>query len=293
MIARCTPRAVWSVLVAAFCAALIQRTGVLLGYWKQSYNPNTPFALLMVVAYAVSLVLCLNIAADHRSSPAMRNAWFLFAGSSALSILRHLTQAAVASGLFPGLGREASYIPVQVPMALALILLFAGLLSMWGAFSALRLGFHPKRIDIAAVMLMLLMLPPILIRNAERLPAFVSGWAVALPFAGALFLPACGGIAVLLHRTAIQMRGGRTALALRVLIWYPGLRLAAMLASVDPFLRAIPALSVVAYAVYQTAPLVFTLALAYRWQITVKASAALEAEAVTWRELYPMETPVA
>ena len=121
MIARCTPRAVWSVLVAAFCAALIQRTGVLLGYWKQSYNPNTPFALLMVVAYAVSLVLCLNIAADHRSSPAMRNAWFLFAGSSALSILRHLTQAAVASGLFPGLGREASYIPVQVPMALALI----------------------------------------------------------------------------------------------------------------------------------------------------------------------------
>ena len=292
MLSRITPRAVWFVLVASFCTALVQRGGVLLGYWTQAYNPNTPFALMMAAAYVVALAFCVQIARDHVKSPAMRFAWMLFAGSSAMSIVRHLTQALVASMLIPGFGREASYIPIQLPMALALVLLFAGLLSMWSAFKAVGLGFHPRRIDILVVTLMLLILPPILIRNAERLPAFVSGWMVLLPFAGAILLPACGAIAVLLHRMAVEMRGGETARALLFLIWYPGLRLAAMMATVEPFLTAVPVVSVLTYAVYQTAPLVFTLGLAYRWRIAVKASAALEAESETWSDLYPIATSI-
>ncbi len=292
MLSRITPRAVWFVLVVAFCTALAQRSGVLLGYWTQAYNPNTPFALMMAAAYVVAFAFCVEIARDHKNSPAMHFAWMLFAGSSAMSIVRHVTQALVASLLIPGFGREASYVPIQLPMALALVLLFAGLLSMWSAFLAVGLGFHARRIDIVVVTLMLLMLPPVLIRNAERLPAFVSGWMASLPFAGAVLLPACGAIAVLLHRTAVQMRGGETARALLYLIWYPGLRLAAMLATVEPYLKAVPVVSVVTYAVYQTAPLVFTLGLAYRWRIAVKASAALEAESDTWSALYPIPTSI-
>ena len=292
MLARITPRAVWFLLTAVFCAAVAQRSGVFLGYWKQTYNPNTPFALMMVAAYVIALAFCVQIARDHRNSPAMHFAWMLFAASSAMSIVRHVTQALVASMLIPGFGREASYIPIQLPMALALVLLFAGLLWMWSACAAVGLSFHARRIDIVGVTLMLLMLPPVLIRNVERMPAFVSGWMVMLPFAGAILLPACGAIAVLLHRTAVQMRGGETARALLFLIWYPGLRLAAMLATVEPFLRAMPVVSVLTYAVYQTAPLVFTLGLAYRWQIAVKASVALEAESETWSELYPVETSI-
>jgi hypothetical protein len=77
------------------------------------------------------------------------------------------------------------------------------------------------------------------------------------------------------------------------LIWFPGVRLVAMLGSVDPFLRSIPLVSVATYAIYQTAPLIFTLALAYRWQIAVKAAAALNADSLAWNELYPIQAPVA
>ncbi len=276
-------------MTAVFSLALVQRTGVVLGYWQQQYNPNTPFALFLAFSYAISLALCLKIAGDHKGSPAMQFAWLLFAGSAAMSILRHLFQAAVASLWFPSFDRQASYIPIQLPMAIALVLLFAGLLSMWTAFSALRLGFHARRSDLVLVTAMLLMLPPILVGNTDRIPAFVSGWVMILPFAGAILLPACGGMAVLIRRIQIQMGGGDMARVLQFLIWYPGVRLIAMLASVNPYLRGIAPLSIVVYALYQTAPLLFTLALAYRWQITVKASAAIASEKAEWRELYPAE----
>lgn len=294
MIFRCvTPGILRAFTGAVLVAALLQRAGVLLGYWTQNYNPNTPFALLQTAVYCWSFLLCLKIAGDHKGSKGMRTAWFLFAGSAALSVLRHGIQAVVASELFPNFDQAASYVPIQAPMALALTLLFAGLLAMWGSLSSLGLGFQPRRSDIAVMVAMLLMLPPILIRNAAAMPLYVSGWVTLLPHAGAILLPACGAIAVLLHRAALEMRGGETARALRCLIWYPGIRLIAMLLSVDPRLKAIPELSLPAYALYQVAPLIFALALAYRWQMSVRAVEALQAESSRWAEIYPFESTAA
>jgi hypothetical protein len=198
----------------------------------------------------------------------------------------------MATGWFPDFRGQASYLPTQVPMAIALVLLFVGLLCMWNAFSALGLGFHAKRVDLAIVTLMLLMLPPILFRDPEGVPKFVTGWLTILPFAGAVLLPACAGIALFLRRTAMQMRGGETARFLLCLICYPAMRLFAMLVTIDPHVNAIQPLSVFRYAVFHTAPLVFTLALAYRWQITAKAVAAMQAERDTWNKYYPVESSV-
>ena len=284
-----TPRIGWALAITVFVSALLQRTGVVLGYWQQQYNPNVPFALLLAGAYILSLRLCIKIASDHRSSPAMQFAWLLFAGSSAMSIVRHTMQAFVASLAIPGFDRQASYLPIQLPMAISLVLLFAGLLAMWTGLSSLRLGFHARRSDLVLVTLMLLMLPPVLVGNAERLPVFVTGWVRILPLAGAILLPACGGIAVLLRRIEIQMGGGDMARVLQLLIWYPGIRLVAMVASVNPFLRGIVPLSVLVYAMYQAAPFLFLIALTYRWQITLKASSAIGARQSVLSELYPIE----
>jgi len=287
---RITPAWVWIAVLGTFSGALIQRGGVILGYWGQVNNPTLAFSLIIVFAYVVSLLLCLRIAREHANSPAMHFAWMLFAGSCALSIVRHGVQCAMATGFFPNFHGEASYLPTQLPMAVALVLLFVGLLAMWSAFSALGLGFHATRVDVAMVTLMLLMLPPILFRDPERVPKFVTGWIAILPFAGAVLLPGCAGIAVFLHRTAMQMRGGETARFLQFLICYPAMRLVAMLIAVDSRLNAIPALTVLGYAIFHTAPLVFTLALAYRWRITATAAAAMQGERDTWNELYPGET---
>jgi hypothetical protein len=108
--------------------------------------------------------------------------------------------------------------------------------------------------------------------------------------AGAILLPACAAIAIFLYRTALQMRGGDTARFLQCLICYPAMRLVAMLISVDSHLNQIAVLTWLAYAIFHTAPLVFTLALAYRWQITAKATVAMRAEQAAWQQLYPVAT---
>jgi len=65
-----------------------------------------------------------------------------------------------------------------------------------------------------------------------------------------------------------------------------------MLIAVDPHLRQFTWLGVLGYAIFQIAPLIFTLALAYRWQITVKSSVAMAAGSETWKDLYPVEHAV-
>ncbi len=285
-----SPGVVWTVSAATFACALVQRGGVMLGYWGQAHNPNLEFSLTIVVSYLASLILSLRIAGEHEKSPAMHFAWMLFAGSAALSILRHSIYCLIALDLTRNVGSREVYLATQIPMAIALVLLFVGLLSMWSAFSGLGLGFHLRRIDVAAVTVMLLMLPPILFRDPEGVAEFVTGWVAILPFAGAILLPACAGIAVFLHRTAVQMRGGDTALFLEYLICYPALRLLAMLITVDSHLNRIPVLMVFGYAIFHTAPLIFTVALAYRWRITAKAAVALRAERAAWTELYPIES---
>ncbi len=274
-------------VLACFLAALVQRAGVYLGFWTQEHDPNLGFSLLIVASYISSFALCLRIAREHENSPGMHAAWILFAGSCAFSVVRHCAFCIQASGAYPNFDGKEFYLASQVPMAIALILFFVGLICMWSAISALGLGFHPKRIDAVAVTAMILMLPPILSRDTDQSPAFIRGWIAILPFAGATLLPACAAIAVFLHRTAIQMRGGETARYLRYLICYPALRLVAMLISVDSHLNRTPALMVFAYAIFHTAPLVLTLALAYRWRITAKATEAMRSGPATWERFYP------
>lgn len=271
MLNRLTPRVVWIALAAVFLSAMVFRTGALLHWWPLGLNPNVPFGSLMVIAYAVSFRFCFSIAADHRSSPPMRFAWLLLAASAGLSIVRHSLQVVAAAGRWKALTPASLYVVYQLPMALALITLFVALLAMWRALAALRLGSHARRMDIVVVGLMLMALPPILVHYQDRLPAQTPRWALILPIAGAVFLPACGAAAVLLHRIALQTRGGGVSRVLLCLIWLPGVRLAAMLLTVDPHLRSVPLFTVLAYSLYQCAPLVFTLAVAYRWQMGVRA----------------------
>ena len=77
-----------------------------------------------------------------------------------------------------------------------------------------------------------------------------------------------------------------------MLAWYTN-RASYRLAIGRPALRLAPVPNVLGRSIYQTAPLIFALAVAYRWQITVKAAAALDRNHREWSELYPVETHVA
>ncbi len=285
---RITPRLVWILLSLSFVSALVGLSATAMGYWPSVARPSPSFDAIAAAAYLLSLVLCLRIAGEHKNSPRMAGAWLLFAASCGFSVIRHVVHGLVHARLITSLSDPAaSYVPIQLPMAIALVLLFCGLVSMWSAFSRVGLGFHPHRIDMAIFTLVLLMLPPVLLQG-QKIPEFAPRGSFILPFLGAAFLPACTGIAVLLHRIALEMRGGDLARALRCLILYPALRMLAMMISVSPRLNSIVPLWVSGMAIFEVAPLILTLAVAYRWQITVKAAAAMERQ-LSWSVIYPLE----
>lgn len=265
-------------MLATALAAAVYRAGTTLDFWQVVPGIEAGFEVVAVAAYVWASVFCWRIANDHRGSPAMRRAWILFTASSVSSVTRHFLLALAASRLSPDFQGAGAYLPTQIPMAIALVLLFSGLVMLWNVFYELRLRFEPRQTDIIAMILMLLTLPAILIRNRERLPAGMPAWAWILPLAGALLLPACGAVAILLHRIARRLWGGMSAQTVLLLAVFPLARLVAMLLAVDPHLKRIPLLVVVGFAISKAAPLLFTLAVAYRWEITLRAAAAMESE---------------
>ncbi len=231
-------------------------------------------SIVHVAAYAAGIYLAGKIAAEHRSSASVQLAWNLIGLSSGFSLIRHTAFLLHGFQLLNGMPAPVYYLITQLPMALAVLSFLAGLISMWCAFSALGLGFHARRVDIALLILIVLLMPPILLSRGLQNPSELTSSIYLLRYAGPLLLPACAGIAVLLHRIAYQMRGGDMSRALLCLIAYPVLRLIAALLALNPGLRQIQILYITQASLMQIVPLLFTLGLAYRWQITVRASRA-------------------
>lgn len=231
-------------------------------------------SIVHVAAYGAGIFLANKIAAEHRSSASVQLAWNLIGLSSGFSVIRHTAFLLHGFQLLQGMPAATYYLITQLPMALAVLAFLCGLISMWCAFSALGLGFHARRVDIALLILVVLLMPPILLSRGMQTPSPLPSNVYILRYAGPLLLPACAGIAVLLHRIAYRMRGGDMSRALLCLICYPVIRLIAALLALNPALREIKFFYVMQSSMMQVVPLLFTLGLAYRWQITVRASKA-------------------
>ena len=131
-----TPR-----VLASICASLV----VLLAAFNLAADPFAVRLLRLIsplMAYGIAMWLCVEIAAEYRSSRDLRRAWIVLGVCAGVSMLRHLFDTPLVDMVWPGYWSGPwSQIMRELLAAAALTLLASGILMMAEAFRRMRLGF--------------------------------------------------------------------------------------------------------------------------------------------------------
>jgi len=235
-------------------------------------------------AYALALALNLEIAAEYRQTRWLRVAWLALAGNAGVSIIRIVVESSLFNLVWPdythsplwGLLQHLAIVPANA------FLLF-GLLAMWWAYHQVGLGFSLEKRDYAAIAGILLLLVSLIVFR-EGLSQALSPYALSrwLQLIGLALLSLSAAASLATHRMAMQMGGGKLAIALRLLTLYTLLRGVLVLVqagqnmSLTDGQQASGAYSVFMNLCWQAVPWVATLAAAYRAEMTVHAARELE-----------------
>jgi hypothetical protein len=283
--ARITPKVVWFCLTLNLCAWLAcnlpWRAGLAPRQWVAEGVIKTGFLLL---AYVMALALNLEIAAEHRQTRWLRLAWLALAANAAVSIVRIVVESSLFNLIWPGYTRSPLWGLLQhLAIAPANAFMLFGLLAMWWAYNQVGLGFDVKKRDYAAIAAVLGLLVGLMVfregLSEARSPYAVSRW---LQLVGLALLTFSASASLATHRMAMQMGGGKLAVALRFLTFYTLLRGALV------FLQACQRMALmegqppsVPYSVFmdlcwQSVPWIAALAAAYRAEMTVHAARELE-----------------
>ena len=235
-------------------------------------------------AYALALALNLEIAAEYRQTRWLRVAWLALAGNAGVSIIRIVVESSLFKSVWPdythspvwGLLQHLAIVPANA------FLLF-GLLAMWWAYHQVGLGFSLEKLDYAAIAGILLLLVSLMVFR-EGLSQALSPYALSrwLQLIGLALLSLSAAASLATHRMAMQMGGGKLAVALRLLTLYTLLRGVLVLVqagqnmSLTDGQQASGAYSVIMNLCWQAVPWVAALAAVYRVEMTVHAARELE-----------------
>lgn len=283
--ARITSKVVWFCLALNLCSWLAcnlpWRAGLAPRQWVAEGVIKTGF---LCIAYVMALALNLEIAAEHRQTRWLRLAWLALAANAAVSIVRILVESSLSNLIWPGYTRSPLWGLLQhLAIAPANAFMLFGLLAMWWAYNQVGLGFVIKKRDYAAIAAVLGLLVGLMVfregLSEARSPYAVSRW---LQLVGLALLTFSASASLATHRMAMQMGGGKLAVALRFLTFYTLLRGALV------FLQACQRMTLmegqspsVPYSVFmdlcwQSVPWIAALAAAYRAEMTVHAARELE-----------------
>jgi hypothetical protein len=216
-------------------------------------------------------------------------AWLALAGNAAVSIVRIVVESTLFNLIWPdytrdplwGLLRHLTIVPANA------FLLF-GLLAMWWAYHQVGLGFAIKKRDYAAIAGILGLLIALMFfhegLSEARSPHPLSRW---LQLIGLALLTFSAAASLATHRMAMQMGGGKLAVALRFLTLYTLLRGVLVLIQAGQKMSLMdgqqPGVSYSIFMVlsWQVAPWIVALAAAYRAEMTVHAARELEQQRST------------
>jgi hypothetical protein len=271
MAARRTETALWTGLVIAAMGGVAAKI-------QEFAHPGTPltnfgnhgYEPFYLIANAVAVYFCLKIASDHHQRSTMRVAWLLMVASCAMAIVRHAFEWTALLLGWHETERLVSLVSLrQIPTVLAMVLLTAGLATMWSSFAAVGLGVRFRWRDAVLPTLVVGLMAAGLSERQEMwddrsVYPFMRylQWSSPVTIA----LPALIGLA--LQRTLQEMRGGQFADFLRYLVWSLLLRLASLQITFSPSLKAISFLAAAGAAAFWAAPWLFAMAVVRRWRIT-------------------------
>jgi hypothetical protein len=283
--ARITPKIVWFGLALNLCAWLAcnmpWRAGLAARHWVAEGAIRTGF---LCIAYGMALALNLEIAAEHRQTRWVRFAWLALAGNAAVSIVRIVVESSLFNLIWPGYTRGPLWGLLQhLAIAPANAFMLFGLLAMWWSYNRVGLGFAIEKRDYAAIAAVLGLFIGLMVfregLSEARSPYAVSRW---LQLIGLALLTFSAAASLATHRMAMQMGGGKLAVALRFLTLYTLLRAALVLLQASQRMALMEGqqssgpYSVFMDLCWQAVPWIAALAAAYRAEMTVHAARELE-----------------
>jgi hypothetical protein len=238
----------------------------------------------LCLAYGLALWLNLEIAAEYRQTRWLRLAWLALAGNAGVSIVRMVVESSLFNLIWPGYTRDPLWGLLQhLAIVPANAFLLFGLLAMWWAYHEVGLGFALEKRDYAAIAGILGLLVALMVfregLSEARSPYAVSRW---LQLIGLALLSFSAAASLATHRVAMQMGGGKLAVALRFLTVYTLLRGALVLLQVNQRMSVMEgqqtsdSYSILMNLCWQAVPWIATLAATYRAEMTIHAARELE-----------------
>jgi hypothetical protein len=226
-------------------------------------------------ASLVAAFLAWQVAADLPADSSMRRGWWLMTASAAMAVVRYFLEL-VAEYADWKVATDPIISLRQVPGVVSLMLLLASLVLIWRSFARMGLGLSPRKPDLLAILALLLLLPPIIwYRRSLEDAGSIYLLFRYLQFSQPFLLAITGGFAVVLLRIAEEAGDGQLARSLRYLAYFLILRLVLMMSAIVPAIQQFVPFRVIRVGTFGVAPWLFTLAIAYRWQLTESARAAL------------------
>jgi hypothetical protein len=272
VIGRClTPKFVRAALVTTAVVAFVYRIGRQTAWRDLLGNWSFAFLVGATVAHVIASILAVKLVQEFPKGSRMRLAWVLIAASNLGGLVRHVFECVVIRA---GYWRHPVFGLRQIPLVLALVLLLAGLVVMWSAFSSLGLGLRVYKRDIVALAALMLVVPPALIFERHEMD-LDSPFAVVriLNLISPFFFAATAGLGLLLYRLSVQLGEGQLARSLRYLALFPAARLLLSVLTIFPDeVLGVPYLRPFLFALTYTVSWFLALAMAERWQLTLDAA---------------------
>jgi hypothetical protein len=245
----------------------------------------------LALAYLCAFALNLEIAAEYRKTPWLRVAWIALALNAGISIVRMIIEYNLY--LVEYIGAPLSKLLQHLAIVPANGFLLLGLVAMWWAYHKVGLGFKIQVRDWAAISGILILICAIFWFR-EGLTEANSPYEVSryLQLAGLVLLLLSGAASLVLHRMAIQMEGGKLAIALNFLTLYTILRGILVFAGAvrrisepeSPLLQPSNIQFIIQIG-WLIVPWIAVLAAAHRAELTVQAAKELEQQRASRNDL--------
>jgi hypothetical protein len=251
---------------------------------RQQDSESYVFGAISIVGYILAFIVNLQIAEEYKDNALMRSSWMLLAANALISVGREFITLPVLNLIWTGYVDSAAWgLHHQLFILTANTTLLLGLVGMWWSYRKTGLGFVVGKRDYAEILVILALTFGLLVFS-EGMTEGASPYLVSriLQPLGLVILGSATVASIVLYRMAIQMGGGKLALAIRFLTLYTLLRatlvlLEAMLGLTTPVRRAEhDILMFIDLLCWRAVPWIAVLAAVYRAELTVQASRKLK-----------------
>jgi hypothetical protein len=267
-----TPRILWiGMIVQAVILSVIYSSILISGAEKlNSISIYFP-AAMEILTYFIASVLYFGISSEYKNNKLMRLAWVFLGMNVLISMGRSVVELPFWNSVWEGYYSSGQQWWVhQVVILIANSFLLLGLSVMGLAFKKSGLGFVIGLRGYIEIALILILTIVLLSTVNDPFPI------------GLIILSIAAMASVVLHKMALQMGGGKLAVALRLLTLYTLMRATFVLIEHSIGLndlerrQNIDILMVIDLIVWRFVPWVAALAAAYRAELTVHAQTELK-----------------